>query len=321
MSIIVMAQLALTGYYPVAGLETVLLIPNIRELTREEKDFVEGKWTKKEFEALQKLSFPKGEAYISLDEFQRKQRDIRRRLIGGLPSKVDADGTVDSSKLSDDEKRDICQLYWGLNPRTTKNFPPASLESSMTFKFRFEGMKIDVSVSQPRKPKKAEMLPSFDDLIQIPKNTKTTNGLGVGSMAYVEPPQGIQIVFSRNDLNRVEKATIISFATKAFMDFEVSEFNRMTEFFDNMLYGFNYENSQTDLNGSSVPKKALDLLAVRLRDQFPSRFGTIEEARTAARESQLLGSTKVVNLVLQLKNQAGGNDWQIINLARRTSKP
>jgi hypothetical protein len=299
--------------------EEVIIVPSIRMLTEKEKDFAEGKWKKSDFEILESIKFPSGTAFISLEENSRKELERRKRILGSLSGKVGPDGSIDVNKMDAKDKEDACQLLFKLNPRSTKNFPPTSLETTQRFQFSFEGTRFNVELANKRADKPLASLPTLEDLIEMPKNIKAVQ-YDPKVVAPADPPQGIQIVFKRNSWNRLERATILGQVMKAYQEYEVAEFAKMTELLDKLFYNLNYDSPQTNLNGKSVPAKALDSLARQLREKYPERFASVQEARDAVKDASLIGSRLDVNLVLQFR-MSGTQAYYRYNLARRPMNP
>lgn len=284
----------------------VLVLPAIREMTPSERAFALGKPERGFLEALEKIDVPGASAYVSFKPETKESAERRQRVFKFLSQKVNEDGSVDGSKVSTEEFNDVCQTFYGLDSKLTKNFPSLGLETTRTFQFNVDGKTLSVKESRGGRP---SSIPAYsaEEMVNLPKDMKTVTFDPKNPPPVPLPTefQGVQVLFPPNSLPQYERARIVSDVTKAFAERERKEFERISEMMDKAFYKMKYSDDNVLLNGTSVPKSALKTLAENLRASAPQKYKSIDEATQAIQGAKLMQTTYSIGVSMYQKNGPG----------------
>lgn len=301
--------------------EPVLVIPSIRELTPKEKEFTESKWTKEDFGRYESVELPNGRAFIIVSQHDRNVRKTKQRLSQSLATKVETFGRINQNRLTDQDRKDICNLFWGQEPQPNAAFPPVSIHPSFQYQFKVDGTFATINLDAVHVNYDDEC-PRFEDLIKVPANTTMvvmSNREKNAITTKVEAPKaGLQVLFRSNSISNYDKALLISQASKAYAEWEIQELEATKKVLNLVVERLRSKES-IEIDGMTFPEAVVDHLVLELQKQDPFGNMSIDEVKSAIRRAKVVGESRALDLILRLKDQHNGVSTYRLNLIKRQS--
>ena len=278
----------------------VLVIPDVRKLTVEEKNFASNKGKDLFLDKLDKLEFSGGVAYVSMPEWQSKAKKQRRKLAKDLSAIMSADGNIDVAKLNPELKSLVYESLFGKEPKDPNYKLPTKLEASYEFSFKLDGQKFDVDSSKPWGNASASNLRSISELFDTSQDNKAIKlpaSALTGNIADNLIFAGMQIVFPEDSQrDRKFQMSITKLVTQAYFEYEAKDYAEVTNCLDNLFDKLTSPSGNTTLGDRPVPNEVLDRLASDLQHKDPLKYPDFESARKAALGAECIQGSRDVFL-------------------------